>query len=170
MTHPGSLAARLVLLVAIAVAVVSLTACSVEPPASLDRVSHPATLAGTTWRLLSIQGRPLPAGPDVTLAFDDDRVSGRGACNWFGGQFTYEPTTGAVSVSRRVSTLRECLQPARTDLESAYLVALAGAAVATMDSDAHLVLGGSGGELVFEVGPRPAGAPIEASPAGSTNP
>jgi heat shock protein HslJ len=155
--------------VIIVATLLSLTACSVEP--SLTRVSHPASLAGTTWRLLSIQGRPVPVGPDVTLTFDDaGRVSGNGGCNGFGGQFTYEPATGAISVSRRVSTLRECLQAARTDLESAYLVALAGAAVATTDSDAHLVLGGSGAELVFEVGPRPAGVPIEASPAGSTSP
>jgi heat shock protein HslJ len=148
-----------------------LSGCAAEPPASLTRISHPSTLAGTTWRLLSIQGRPVPLGPDVTLTFDDaDRVSGNGGCNGFGGQFTYEPATGAIRVSNRVSTLRECFEQVRSDLESAYFNALAGAIVANMDSAGHLVLGGSAAELVFEVGPQQVGVPIDASPSGPTAP
>jgi heat shock protein HslJ len=137
-----------------------------QPPS----VVHPATLAGTTWRLLTAQGRPVPAGPDLTLEFDGDGVEGNGGCNGFGGQFTYEPATGAISVSRRVSTLRECFDQARIDLEAAYLNALAGATIASMDSDGHLVLSGPATELVFEVGPRQVGVPIEGSPDGSIAP
>ena len=160
--------ARLALLVAI---VGALAACDLgEPPASLTRISHPTSLAGSTWRLLTVQGRPVPAGPDLTLVFDGDRVSGNGGCNTFGGQFTYEPATGALAVSGLLSTMRACLEAARNDVESAYLKALQGAAVATMDSAGHLVLTGSGLELVFEVGPRQVGMPVEASPSGSNAP
>jgi heat shock protein HslJ len=156
--------------VTVAAILLGLTACSAEPPASLTRVSHPATLAGTTWRLLSIQGRPVPAIPEVTLAFDGDRISGNGGCNSFGGQFTYEPATGALAVSGLLSTMRACAEAARNDIEAAYLEALSGAAMASLDSNGHLVLTGSAAELVFEVGPRSAGVPIEASPTGSTAP
>jgi len=147
-----------------------LTGCAAEPPASLTRVSHPTSLAGTTWRLLSVQGRPVPAGPDLTLEFDADRVSGNGGCNSFGGQFTYEPATGALAFSGLLSTMRACIEAGRNDVESAYLKALQGSAVANMDSDGHLVLSGSAAELVFEVGPRQVGVPVEASPPGSTAP
>jgi heat shock protein HslJ len=147
-----------------------LTGCAAEPPASLTRVSHPTSLAGTTWRLLSIQGASVPATPELTLAFDGDRVSGNGGCNSFGGQFTYEPATGALAVSSLLSTMRACLEAARNDVESTYLKALQGAAVANMDSAGQLVLTGSGPELVFEVGPRQVGVPVEASPPGSTAP
>jgi heat shock protein HslJ len=150
--------------------VIILNACAGEPPASLNRVSHPTTLAGTTWRLLSIQGRPVPAIPEVAIAFDGGHISGNGGCNSFGGQFTYEPANGALAVSGLLSTMRACAEAARNDVESAYLKALPGMALASMDSAGHLVLTGSGAELVFEVGPRPAGVPIDASPAGSTVP
>jgi heat shock protein HslJ len=167
-THRRPLTTRLALLIAIVGAV---AACDVgEPPASLTRVSHPANLAGTTWRLLSVQGRPVPAGPDLTLAFDGDRISGNGGCNSFGGQVTYEPATGVLAVSGLLSTMRACAEAARNDVERVYLAALQGAAVANMDSAGHLVLTGSGAELVFEVGPRQVGAPAEASPTGSTAP
>jgi heat shock protein HslJ len=154
----------------VVVALFILTGCAAEPPASLTRVSHPTSLAGTTWRLLSIQGGPVPATPELTLAFDGDRVSGNGGCNSFGGQFTYEPATGALALSSLLSTMRACLEAARNDVESTYLKALQGATVANMDSAGHLVLTGSGPELVFEVGPRQVGVPVEASPPGSTAP
>jgi putative lipoprotein len=158
------------LVATVAAILLGLAACSAEPPASLTRVRHPATLAGTTWRLLSIESRPVPVGPDVTLTFDDaGRVSGNGGCNGFGGQFTYEPGTGAISVSNQFSTLRECFEQVRNDLESAYLNALAGATVANIDLGGHLVLSGSAG-LVFVVGPRQVGEPIDASPSGSSAP
>lgn len=156
--------------VAVFVILLILAACAAEPPASLTRVSHPTTLAGTTWRLLSIQGRAVPAIPELTLAFDGDRVSGNGGCNSFGGQFTYEPASGALAVSGLLSTMRACVEAARNDVESAYLKALQGVSLATIDADGHLVLTGEGAELVFAVGPRQVGVPIDASPAGSTAP
>jgi heat shock protein HslJ len=158
------------LLAALVAVAIVVSACAAEPPASLTRVSHPTTLAGTTWRLLTIQGRAVPAIPELTLAFDGDRVSGSGGCNSFGGQLTYEPATGALAVSGLLSTMRACVEAARNDVEAAYLKALQGVSLATIDADGHLVLTGAGVELVFTVGPRPAGAPIDVSPSGSTTP
>jgi heat shock protein HslJ len=147
-----------------------LTACAAEPPASLTRISHPTTLDGTIWRLLSVQGRAVPVSPALTLEFNGDRFSGNGGCNTFGGQFTYEPASGAVAVTGLFSTMRACLEGARNDVESAYLNGLQGVTVANMDSAGHLVLSGPGTELVFEVGPRQGGVPVEGSPSGSTAP
>jgi heat shock protein HslJ len=147
-----------------------LAACAPGPPASMTRVSHPTSLAGTTWRLLTVQGRPAPAGHEPTITFDGVRVSGDSGCNSFGGQFAYEPATGELRMSNLASTLRDCFEPARIDVEKAYLPALQGAAIASIDSDGHLVLSGPATELVFEVGPRQVVGPIEGSPDASIAP
>ena len=154
---------------AVAMAIV-LTACAAEPPPSLTRFSHPSTLAGTTWRLLTIGRQSVPSGPDLTLEFDGDRISGNGGCNSFGGQFTYEPTTGSFAKSGLLSTMRACVEAARNDVEKAYLSTLQGVDRADVDSAGRLVLSGPGTELVFEVGPREVGVPIDASPSGSNAP
>jgi heat shock protein HslJ len=154
------------LLVAVTLAALVAGGCAVEPPASPIRISHPTSLAGTTWRLVAIEGRRPPAGPDLTLSFEaDGRVAGEGACNGFGGSFLYEAASGRLRIADLVSTKRACVEPARNDVEAAYFAALRAVADASGDSEGRLVLTGAGGELVLEVGPRPVGPPIEASPS-----
>ena len=146
--------------------VFALAGCAAEPPASLIRISHPTTLAGTTWRLVSIEGRRPPVGPDLTLSFEPDgRVAGEGACNGFGGSFLYEAATGRLRIDDLVSTKRACVEPARNDVETAYFAALRTVADASGDPEGRLVLPGGGAELLLAVGPRPVGPPIEASPS-----
>lgn len=47
---------------------------------------NPADLLAGDWRLVSAQGSPLPDG--ASIRFDADRISGRAACNRFGGSIT----------------------------------------------------------------------------------
>jgi heat shock protein HslJ len=142
--------------------------CGPEPSASLQRVSHPVALAGTSWRLVAVRGVAPPAGADVTLSFGPDgRVSGDGPCNGFGGTFTYEAASGRLALGDLVSTKRACVDPARGQLETAYFEALRTATEASGDPEGRLVLTGSGAELVLEVAGRPVGPPVEASPPPS---
>lgn len=148
-------AARLasVRVVAVFVLIVS-GACAPAPSASLIRVSHPASLVGTAWRLVSIDGHKPPSSPDVTIAFGPSDISGDGPCNSFGGTYAYDPTIGALQFGPLVSTKRACVDPVLNDAEAAYFGALHGVVGASDDPNGRLVLAGAGPELVFEVGPQ----------------
>jgi putative lipoprotein len=137
-------------------------ACAAEPAASAIRVSHPTTLTGTTWRLVAIGGAAVPTGPDVTATFGPGDVSGNGGCNSFGGAYRYDPTNGALAIGDLVSTKRACVEPLRNEVEAAALQALRTATRAEMDEAGRLVISGAGAELLLEVGPQPAGAPVPA--------
>jgi putative lipoprotein len=152
------LAAALVVLAALA------GACAPEAAPSPIRVSHPSDLAGTAWELMTIGDRPPTAGQAVTLVFGRGELSGNGSCNAFGGTYTYDPATGALRVDGLVSTKRACVEPARNELEAAYLATLRSAADASIDSAGRLVISGAGAPLVLAVGGVPVGPPITAPP------
>ena len=137
----------------LALALVLAAACAPEPVPSLIRSSHPAALAGTTWTLVSIGGRTVPAGISASLTFGNASLSGDGPCNGFGGTWTYIAATGALRIDQLVQSLRECIEPDRSALEAAYFDALRGVAGASIDTAGRLVLDGSGPELVLKVGP-----------------
>jgi heat shock protein HslJ len=141
--------------------VVALGACAAGAPASRSGDSHPATLEGTTWRLIAIQGRPVPVGVTVTLDFGPGQIAGDSGCNTFGGVLSYEPSTGALEVSDLISTKRACVEPIRNDVEATYLRALRAATSAEIDADGQLVITGAGAEVRLEVGPPPAAPPIK---------
>ena len=143
---------------------VLLAACGGDPAGTPGRVSHPVALAGTSWRLVSLQGR-VPPGGDLTIRFGaDGRVGGTGGCNSFGGAFGYEAATGLLEIGDLASTKRACAEPARNQAEAAYLVALRGVTEAAGDPDGRLVLTGDGAQLVFEVAGEVSAPPIEVPP------
>lgn len=148
--------ARLPLLLAAALLALGLTACTLAPsatPSGIPSASPPAGLAGTTWRLVSINDLRPPLGPDVTLAFTASDISGNGGCNTFNGSYTLNPSSGSLRIGDLGSTKRACVEPGRGDLENAYFAALRGAAAASLDPGGRLVVAGAGARLVFERAP-----------------
>lgn len=144
------------LLLVTAILALGLAACTLVPsaiPSSAPSGSPPAGLAGTTWRLVSIQDLRPPLGPDVTLAFTGSDISGNGGCNAFNGSFAFDPASGSLRIGDLGSTKRACVEPGRGDLENAYFAALRGAVAASLDSDGRLVVAGPGARLVFEPTP-----------------
>jgi heat shock protein HslJ len=136
--------------------------CSPEAAPSVAPDSHPATLARTTWTLVSIQGQAPAAGTAVTVEFGPDRLSGASGCNSYGGGYAYDPASGDLRIGDLGSTKRACAKPALNELEAAFLLALRGVSAASLDPDGRLVLRGSGPELVWLAGPQldqPAGVP-----------
>ena len=136
--------------------------CAPAPESSLVRVSHPTTLVGTTWRLVSVGGVAVPAGTTASLAFGPTDLSGDSSCNAFGGTYADDPASGAVRIDGLVSTKRACLDPGFNGVESAVFAALRGVADASIDPNGRLVLTGAGPALAFEVGPR--GVPVGSGP------
>lgn len=85
-------------------------------------------LAGTSWRLVTMNGRPAQgAGEPVSLGFQQDgRAGGSSGCNSYGGE--YAVSGSSLTISGVVSTMRACADQALNEQESAYYAALASVA------------------------------------------
>lgn len=87
-------------------------------------------LHGSSWLLTATSGQDhqtlvLP-GSSITLSFEgEDRISGNGGCNGYGGVFALGEA-GEIALSEIVSTLRACADDQMTTQESIYLNALGG--------------------------------------------
>jgi heat shock protein HslJ len=98
-------------------------ALGVGVPAQAQGGNEP--LAGTSWRLVELNGQPLvPGGEPLTLQFaaDEPRVSGYGGCNQFSGE--YSQNGASLRFGPLLSTRRACLEPALNTQETAYFQAL----------------------------------------------
>jgi len=129
-----------------------LTACTVEDQKEVaqDPGSSTIALAGTTWRLASINGSAVmrPAA-GATLNFNDTgtEAGGTGTCNTFGTVVTSEGE--ALSFGPIIATERACLPDTRMLAEGAYFQALRqtarfetdGTSLALFDADGREVLG-----------------------------
>jgi len=85
-----------------------------------------ADLQGPDWVLAELgRDRPVTAGVEITLSFEDDRVAGAGGCNrYFGSVNSAAP--GELRFSGMGATRMACPEPAM-NLEQRYLNVLAGA-------------------------------------------
>jgi heat shock protein HslJ len=134
-------------LVRILFVVVTALAAACGPGADMSpESSNPQTLAGTSWRAITVAGAAPVVGREPTLTFTDDGINGNTGCNGFFGGYTY--ADGTIAFSQMGMTLMAC-DDAIGGVEMAYTQALNGAATAAIDDDGRLVLGGSGGEIVF---------------------
>jgi heat shock protein HslJ len=133
----------------------ALAGCGDDQPASPIE-GHPATLAGTSWIVIAIGGRPpAPAGAP-TIAFDATQAQGSGGCNHFGGRYTYDPATGGLRFADMGMTAMACAEAARNATETAFIQLLGQPSlVAQLGPDGHLILAGAAGRIELEVnGPR----------------
>jgi heat shock protein HslJ len=140
---------RLVLLVAVMI----LTACGGGATASPDP-SHP-DLGGTTWRAVSVAGRPAPAANGPTIAFTGDQASGNAGCNHFGGGYRYDRVSGRLTFAQLGMTAMACLEQDRMVLETTFIQILGAATTAAVDEQGRLGISAPTGLIVFvrDVGP-----------------
>ena len=125
-----------------------LSACG---DADLTREAHPTTLAGSAWRVVSVNGRPAIAGREPTAIFAATDVKGSAGCNSYGGQYAYDAATGAIAFRNLAMTAMACAEPGRNDFEGIFSGALNRATSASIDPEGRLVLSGPGGEIVLAV-------------------
>ena len=103
-------------------------------------------LAGTSWRLTTLNGSTIPADVMVTLLFDKDSAGGKAACNSYGGSFSQSGEK--LTFGGLFQTEMWC--DGLMDYESAYLAALSNVKSFTLDGDSLILMGGSGSApLVF---------------------
>lgn len=133
-------------IVTVLAAVLLLAACAGGPGASGSGTSP--SLDGD-WVLVAGAGRdgaiPLVDGADITLSIGGTTVSGRAACNQYGGTVTVSGT--AIRFSDMASTEMACAEPVMAS-EAAYWAAL-GAVERVALEDERLILAGNGVQLQF---------------------
>jgi heat shock protein HslJ len=149
-------AARRGLVVAtIALGALLLGACA---EGNSSREAHPSTLAGGAWRAVEINDRPTVAGNEPTLRFQGDHATGETGCNFYDGDYSYDPSTGQIAINQTAMSAVGC-EPALGEIEAAYVDALAKVSSASIDPEGHLILSGGGVELLFGVDAIPAATP-----------
>lgn len=149
---------------AVAAAVVLASACrggagDLPSPRGLPADLEP----GTTWRLVSMDGQPLPARPMVTLEVDSTQVGGFSGCNAYGGPATFGPGD-SLRVHEISSTAAACPEPAGLMEREAELLRRLGGVVRVRREGERLVLESlsveeADGTLVFEPLPESVGDP-----------
>jgi len=84
--------------------------------------TNPASLLGTEWRLVEMDGQILPERPAATLAFTEPgKVAGNGSCNRFFGSVTVSGEQ--IGFGQIGATKMACMGPAG-QLEPRYFAAL----------------------------------------------
>lgn len=105
-------------------------------------------LAGSGWKLVSINGTDVLEGSSITLEFGaDGSLSGSGGCNGYGGSFTIDGDS--FSVSGVMSTLMACADDAVTAQEAAYFAALQAATGYSVSGEELIISDAEGMQLVF---------------------
>lgn len=108
------------------------------------------TLAGTSWALAEMNGRPPVASPKpITMQFNNEgRVAGAAGCNQYSA--TYVEDARKLLVGQAMSTKMACTQPGVMEQEAAFLKALASSITFSRDGDKLQVNTSDGGRLVFQ--------------------
>jgi heat shock protein HslJ len=115
-------------------------------------------LAGTEWELVSLNGKDIIEGTDITLIFAEEYLGGEMGCNGYGGSpdgGKYRATGGGTFTLDLplAVTLQLCTEPEGImDQEAAYIVALRNAAKFRL-ADNRLEIDNGAGEtiLIFQV-------------------
>lgn len=115
-----------------------------------------ASLDGTQWDLIELEGAPVTGPGPATLGFTEGLASGISFCNSFSAP--YEQDGASLSFGEMVSTLMMCMDAGP---EAEYLAALGTVASAAIE-DANLVLSDGSGEAVLVYAPAE-DAPFEAT-------
>ncbi len=102
-------------------------------------------LTGAAWQVETIQGERLVEGSSVTMTFDPeaDNVGGSGGCNSYGAPYTL--TGEGLAIGDPTYTEKACNAPLMTQ-ESAFLKALAGITMFSVDETGTLLMDGPNGE------------------------
>jgi heat shock protein HslJ len=86
-----------------------------------DDAEAPASLDGTSWKLVEGTSIAIPDDVEMTIAFEAGRASGSGGCNQFMG--SYDQAGEQISLGRLASTRMACAEEIMS-AERAYFSAL----------------------------------------------
>ena len=115
----------------------------------------PATLIGTRWEVLKLDGADLIPGTSITLNFGDGRIDGFGGCNQYGhGEVDGKVTAGwyrqdgdRLAIGAPASNAKDCLNGIG-DQKATYVESLIAAQSFAIASDRLQLFGADGAVLV----------------------
>ena len=103
-----------------------------------------------SWQMTAgtVDGQPIPAPEShpITIAFEEDRVSGRASCNAYGG--TFRINGSSISIGQLAMTEMACFPEETMEAEAMFSDAIT--RVDTISLDRTLTLSADGVEMVFE--------------------
>jgi len=106
-------------------------------------------LSGTSWTLVEIDGaEPVGETPPSITFTDEGSVTGTTGCNTFNGEVAIDGSE--LSFGPMATTRMACVDPAASEQEQAFLLAMESVTGYTIDSEGRLVLEGDA-PLTFEV-------------------
>ncbi|HVX03551.1 MAG TPA: META domain-containing protein [Rhodanobacteraceae bacterium] len=80
-------------------------------PSSAPSIPNAASLDGSEWRFVELDGAAVPAGVAASLRFHDGHAAGKAGCNAYGVRYEIR-TDGTARFTQTLSTKMACLQPA----------------------------------------------------------
>src|SRR5690348_10876583 len=83
----------------------------VQAASSAPSIPTAASLDGSEWRFVELDGVPVPTGVKATLRFRGGRAAGKAGCNAYGARYQIA-TDGTAEFKQTLSTKMACLQPA----------------------------------------------------------
>lgn len=96
-------------------------------------------LAGTSWRLVSLNEEQPLEDTEITLEFTETDAAGNAGCNHYSGTYTLEGDE--LTVEEIISTMMACMEPEGVmEQETAYHGALQSVATARLVADEQLIL------------------------------
>src|SRR5512147_1691124 len=81
-----------------------------------------ASLDNTSWKLVKLGEKSVPAGIEINASFHGDQVTGKSACNSYFASYTQKNSN--LSFSAAGSTMMACLDDGVMQWETDYLNAL----------------------------------------------
>lgn len=110
-----------------------------------------ASLAGTEWVAETINGKPVIEPGGVTLAFAEERVTGRSGCNRYFGAARY--ANGHLKIEQVGATKMACLRDGLMQQENEFLTTLQSSQDYAREGNRLTLSGPEGGKLVFNGAP-----------------
>jgi heat shock protein HslJ len=108
-----------------------LTACGGRQHKEQSHTGDAIDLPGREWRLVELQGKPIPftgdTAPNMAFLKQEGRVAGHSGCNRFGGGYKTGTTTGiftSLTFTPLMTTRMACVDQARNALEQAFTATL----------------------------------------------
>jgi heat shock protein HslJ len=106
----------------------------------------PANLAGTRWRMLTIDGKSVDSATRTSMGFDGQTMSGSAGCNRFSASYTSDGTrlsTGPIAATKKGCTGPEARQ------ETAAFSILAKPVTIRFAIDGKMILMGTAGRSII---------------------
>ena len=134
----------------VAILVVLLAACSAPATPPGGSVGpRLGDLIGTSWRVVTVNGRTPIAGGEPTAIFTATQVTGSAGCNHYGGTYAFDASSGAIVFANMGMTAMACAEPAWNDFEMLFSQAMGQVNTAAIDPAGRLVLSGPAGQVVL---------------------